>query len=432
MRLIDAESLTALTGSRPADEIVVWAWRGNELILPDPLEVIDWSFEDTADDSWKVNQRIKLTVADPAGALGAWRLDDPLSVTGTELVIRYKIGGAATVNYGRFRVTANEPDEVTDWRTIDEYGYVEMDGELAPHKRDKPSTRAVVKLDAVDLTEDVDRDRLEAPESPALGSTAISEATRLMGGRFPVVVDPGITDVPVSSKLIFERERLEAVQDLLSRVSAKYRMGGDGECHFYPKSSHSVLRIGPREGLVKVSRKQSLVGLYNRWVVEGKQAGSGAVVRAAVNVDTGPLRYGGPHGKYPAFYSSEMVTTTAHALLYATDLREKFLNSLALELVVQIVPHPELQAGDRVEVGCPVAAGHVSYIPGDITDIKRSGKKTPGPTTLTVVCSYADVNAALQRTEWAQWLTPELPELTWDRIPGTWGTLPSITWNKLP
>jgi hypothetical protein len=183
---------------------------------------------------------------------------------------------------------------------------------------------------------------------------------------------------------------------------------------------------------VSVARKQSIEGLYNRWVVEGKEAENGQPVRAAVSLETGPLRWGGPHGRKQFFYSSEMIENQAQAEDYARELRRKFLTSLAVELDVDIVPRPELQAGDRVEVGYPITGSHVAYIPGEIVSIRRAGNPVPSSTSLRVSCSYADVLQALSRTEWAQHITAGMPALTWDRMPGTWGTAPSMSWDDLP
>jgi hypothetical protein len=180
-----------------------------------------------------------------------------------------------------------------------------------------------------------------------------------------------------------------------------------------------------------VSRKQTLAGLYNRWIVEGKDSTTNEPVRAVASIETGPLRYGGPHGKSQFTYTSEMITTGSQARGYAVQLREKLLASLAIELTLETAPWPQGQAGDRVEVACPVAAGHLVNIPGDVTSISRQGSTVPGGTTLTVQCSYADVVAALGRTDWAQHLTGTLPDLTWDRMPGTWGSLPPIDWDDL-
>jgi hypothetical protein len=432
MRLVDEATLQALEGSRPADTISVWAWRGGSLVLSEPLEVIDWSERDTASDSAKVKQQFSLTIADPTGSLGAWRFDDPLGVGGTQLHVIYRVGGAGAINFGRFRIIGNEPDEVVDWREVDEYGLDIPDSMQGPHKRLRPIVSAVVRLEAVDLTFNADRDKLESPQSPGPLATAIGEFQRLTRDYFPTVVDEGVSDVGVSRLLVFDKERLDACQDLLTRVGARYRMGGDGECHVYPRVTHPVWRTEPGNCLVRVSRKQSIDGLLNRWIVDGKDEHSGAPVRAVVSIDTGPLQFGGNHGKAQTFYSGEMITSYDSAAAYARQMRDEFLASLAIELVVEISPRPELQAGDRIEVGYPLPAGYVAYFLGSITDISRQGTNVPGQTTLTVACSYADVISALSRTEWAEHITGELPELTWDRLPGTWGSLPDFTWSELP
>jgi len=149
-------------------------------------------------------------------------------------------------------------------------------------------------------------------------------------------------------------------------------------------------------------------------------------------IDFGPLKYGGPHGWRTAPpYSSELIETKEQAARYADELRDRFLASMALVLDVTTVPRPDLQAGDRIEVGCPVG-DRVAYFPGEITSKSTSGSPVPGPMSLTVACSYGDVMAALARTEWADDITQSKPALTWDRMPGQWGTLPPITWDQLP
>ena len=433
MRLIDEQTLQALEGSRPADTVTAWAWRAGSLVVPEPLQIIDWSAQDAAGDSVNVGQQLSFTVADPDGTLGAWRLDDPLGVAGTELRVIYNVGGAGAVNYGKFRVTGNEPYEVTTSYVVDEYGYIEPDGDLPPHKRRKYVTKAYVKLDVVDLTGRANLDKLEAPQSPGEGATAISEFRRLTQRHFPVVVDPGVVDASVSTLLVFDKgERMNHCQDLASRLGARYRMGGDGECHIYPRNTDPVWTIEPGKSLVKVTRKQSSDGLYNRWVVEGKDAGNeGAPIRGVASITSGPLRYDGPHGRVQFFYSSEMITNQADADNYARKLRDEFLQSLAVELSIETIPWPQGQAGDRVVVGCPVAAGHVAYFTGEVTSIRRGGNPVPDGTSLKVQCSLAEVIEGLSRTDWAQHLTGEIPELTWDRMPGTWGSLPDMPWNTI-
>lgn len=433
MRPIDAATRKALEGSRPADHVIVWAWRGGRLVLPQALQVIDWSGNDSAGPDVKINQQIQLTVADPKGVLGAWRFEDPLGVGGTVLQVIYRVGGAGALNFGKFRVTGNEPTEVVEWREIDEYGLDVPGSRLGPHKRLKPVVKAAVQLTAVDLTEGLDSDKFEAPESPqGLFATYLGEVRRLVGDAFPVVVDPAVTDASIPMNTVYDRERLEAVQDLLARRGAWHRMGGDGELQVYPRVTAPVWRTEPGNCLVSVGRKQVIDGLYNRWVVSGKNTGDGAPVTAVASIDAGPLRFGGDHGRRHAPpYSSEMIETYGQALAYAHELRDEALASIAVELTVQTSPRPELQAGDWIEVGYPVTAGHVAYFPGQIRGISRSMAKVPGDTRITVTCPYQGIVTALGRTEWAKYITAGTPELIWDRMPATWGNLPDTTWNDL-
>lgn len=431
MREVNEQTLLALEGSRPADSLVVWAWRAGSLLFAEPLQVIGWSESDDAGDTVKVGHRWSLTVADPDGRLGAWSYGDALSVAGTELQIIWLVGSAGAVNQGWFRVTANEPDEVTEWRTVDEYGVFVPDSEEAPHTRRVPVTRAVVRLECVDRSFNIDRDKFEWPHSPPSGATVLSEVRRLAEPYCAVYADVAVPDTGVSSQLVYERERLESIQDLLARVGARYRMGGYGEMEVYSPRAAPVWRVEPRRGLISVARKQSIDGLFNRWVVEGKTPEGGAAVIGWSQIDFGPLRYGGPHGRASTRQSSQFVESSEQAFRYADELRDRFLASMALVLDVTTIPRPELQAGDRVEVGVPVG-DRVAYFPGEVMSKRTSGSPVPGAMSLTVNVSYGDVMAGLARTEWADHLTGVLPELTWDRVPGQWGTLPPMTWDELP
>ncbi|MFE4229122.1 hypothetical protein ACFRJ8_14680 [Arthrobacter sp. NPDC056886] len=432
---IDDVSRAALDGSRPADELVVWAWYDGDLAWPDPLGVVSWSLSGSSDASTKVQRQLSLKVADADGSLSPWLFDDPLGVGGVVLQVVYRVGGAGAVNVGWFRVEGNAPDGSVNGYTLPEYGYLESDSPAAPHERRVFAfTGAVVDVDAVDLTADVDRDKFLAPQSPyGTGPTVLGEVTRLVRDHFPVVVEDGVTDKAVSGKLVYERERLEAVQDLLANVSARFRMGGDGEMHIYPMGAAApAWRVEPGAGLVSVHRKQTIDGLYNAWVVEGKEGANGKPVTATAFLRAGPLRWDGPHGRVPYFYSSEMITTRGQAAEYAGILRDRQAASYAVELEVETVPRPEIQAGDRIEVGCPMPAGHVVYLPGEVVSVSAGGSPIPGPTKFTVSCAYADVAIALNTTPFAEHLTSTKPALTWDRMPSSWGALPAITWNNLP
>jgi len=432
MLLIDDVSRAALDGSRPADELVVWAWYDGALASDEPLGVSDWSLTGSADSSSKVQRQLSLTVADPDGTLSPWLFHDPLGVGGTMLQVTYRIGAAQSINVGWFRVEGNEPKQSYVRYVIPEYGFARPDSPEVPHERVVMMPAGwTVSLTAVDITSDVDRDKLIAPESPKT-TTVLAAIARLIGDHFPVVVEVGVIDKPVAKTLVYEKERLEAVQDLLASIDARYRMGGDGEMRVYPISPGPVVwRVEPSAGLVEIGRSQTIDGLYNVWVVTGKEDGTGRPVSSIATINSGPLRMDGPHGRVPYFYTSELITSLTQAVEYAKTLRDRQNQTYAVELTVVTAPRPEIQAGDRIEVGCPVKEGHAIHLPGEVTTIQAGGSPTPGPTTFKVSCSYADIIAALARTDWAQYLTDELPPLTWDRMPGSWGTYPAPTWNNL-
>lgn len=430
---IDDVSKAALEGSRPADELIVWAWYDGVLAWPEPLAVKSWSWSGSADASRKVQRQLSLSIADPDESLSPWLFHDPLGVGGTMLQVIYRIGGAETLNTAWLRVEENTPTQTRRAYTIAEYGYSEPDSPNAQHERTiMVPSGGVVDLTAVDITADVDRDKLLFPESPKT-TTVLAELSRLIGDHFPVVVEAGVTDAPVAKTLVYEKERLEACQDLLASINARYRMGGDGEMRVYPLTPGPVVwRVEPGAGLVDVGRSQTIAGLYNVWVVTGKEEGTGRPVTAISTIKSGPLRVDGPHGRVPYFHESEQITSIAAAGAFANQLRDRQDQSYAVELTVVTAPHPEIEAGDRIEVGCPVREGHTIYIPGEVTSFDASGSPVPGPTTFKVTCSYADIFEALARTEWSQYLTAEKPALTWDRMPGSWGAAPAMTWNNLP
>jgi hypothetical protein len=431
--LIDDVSRAALDGSRPADELVVWAWYDGGLAWPDPLQINSWSLSGSSDSSAKVQRQLSLKVADPDGGLSPWLFNDPLGVGGVVLQVIYRVGGAESINVGWFRVEGNSPTESVVAYTIPEYGYSEPDSPRAPHERMiMVPGGGTVDVTAVDLTSNVDRDKLISPESPKT-TTVLGEVERLIGDHFPIVKESGVADGPVAKTLVYDKERLEACQDLLASINARYRMGGDGEMRIYPITPGAVVwRVEPGAGLVRVGREQSIADLYNIWVVTGKDDANGRPVSGISKITSGALRVDGPHGRVPYFYTSEQITSIAGAGAYADTLRDRQEQSYAVELTVVTAPRPEVEAGDRIEVGCPVRQGHIMYLPGEVLSVQSSGSPIPGPSTFKVRCSYKDIFDAQGRTDWAQHITREKPALTWDRMPTAWGTTPDIVWNDLP
>ena len=265
---------------------------------------------------------------------------------------------------------------------------------------------AQIQITAYDMGIMAANSRLLAPESPpGVTPSIVSEITRLMDGIAPVVVLPGVTDRPVNGALVYQQDRLNAVQDLAKRINADIRFNGNKQLELYsltPQTPVWTIQGGPEGVLVSVDRSMDLNGLYNIFqaegtatvTVNGQQQQVPVVGRAQIT--TGPLRVGGPHGSYPTFYQSNLLTTQADCDAYAQTMMTTQLAGLSVDLKITCLPHPGLQQGDWVTVIAPtVGNNHVSLV----GRVKQMSLKSNGTAvdrmTLTVECSYADVQTAI-------------------------------------
>lgn len=404
MRQIDANTLAALSGSRAGDSLTVWAWYGGRLAWDTALPVSAARF---SWDSSRQIQTLSLSIEDKDGTLAPWLLENPLGVGGSRLQIIYNVGGAGSVNIGWYRVTHSAPAESWVGYTISEAGTVTPDSPVAPGKRlAHVSAGATISLDAADLGTLIAKARFPAPESPqGTSPTIVGEIKRLLTDIVPVVTTSGVTDRAVNKTLVYQDDRLNAVQDLCKRINCDYRFNGAGQLEIYPLAPQTpvaTLKGGPEGLLVKVDRKQEYEGLYNEFYADGQYATTApdgtstqVPIRGYAAITGGPLRVGGPHGRYPKFYSSTMLTTQAECDAYAATMRDTQLAGLTTDLVVTCLPLPHIQQGDWVTVYNPVVNGRVVSLTGRVTTMDLGFTNTaPDRMTLTVQCTYADVQAA--------------------------------------
>lgn len=396
MRQIDDASKRALRGSRAGDKIVAFARYGST-VHPDPIPISSYAF------NWDATRQVQsftCGVADNTGALAPWLLEDPLGVGGAVLDLRYEIGGTGTqINMGPYRIAQNRPAERWLSYIIDNKGQINVDSPLPNDKQLKlVPGGATIDITAYDIGLTVKKDRLIAPESPPTGTspTVVSEVTRLLRDICGVTVAAGVTDIPVSPNIIYERERMDAVQDLCKRIFCDYRFTGEGLLEIYSILDQTPLETlagGPEGLLVRVDRSQDLEGLYNRFVVDGTREledGKSEPVRSVVDIDSGVLSITGPHGRVPEFYSSTMITSQAQADAYATQMALSQLTGLTVDLQVIALPMPHLQHGDWITVATPVVDGDPVPLVGRVKSmVLKSGKGlAPAPMELVVQCSY--------------------------------------------
>ena len=399
---IDNMTLEALTGSRTGDKLEVFAWYGGQLTYPRALPIADWSIEWDGSASKQVQGVLKLTVKDPDGSLAPWLWDDPLGVGGAELMCRYVVGGAGTVNRGWYRITGNEPKESWYSRVIRHDGYKDPGSMVAAgHRLVMVSGGTLVPLTAEDRTVNLTLDKFLVPEQPAGASpTVISEITRIVGDAVPLAFN-GVTDAAVPLDVTYEGPRIDAVMDLAGRAGASLRMGGNGELEVYVKSEAPVWTVagGDDGALINIDRSQTVDLLDNIGVVRGEDKYTDAAgqeqtrpLTGVATVTTGPLRVGGPNGSIPRFLESKLLNTQAAVDKAAKSLISNYLGSLTLDLNVTCLPNPALQIGDWVTVTQPVVDGRLVPLVGEVVTMKLAGSgSSVGKMELTVRCSMGQV-----------------------------------------
>lgn len=427
MRQIDSNTLASLNGSRQGDQLLVWPWYNGQPTSAAPLDLAAWglAFDDTTE--WGT---LSLSVVDPAGRSTPWYFDDPLGVGGALLQAVYQVGGAGTVNMGWYRLVQNQPHETWSAFMVSETGAVTPNSPVPPGQLlTMQPDGATMAITGNELSLMVANDQFLAPESPqGSAPTVMSEITRLLQNHMPVVYASTLTDTAVPFTLIYPQQgdRWAACMDLAARIGGALRMNGDGVCEVYDlnhKTSVQNLYAGPGGVVVSWDRTQVYNKMYNFFVADGTATinGQSQPVRGTSQIAGGPLAFGGPHGRYPTFYSSTLLTTQAAADAYAQLMRDTQLAGMYVDIVVTTAPMPHLMIGDWVTVAQPVVDGLAMPLVGRVVTMalgSTAAEAFPGssstggpptastngigttvaPQTMTVRCSYNDVVAALEST----------------------------------
>lgn len=346
MRRMSELALSALAGSQTGVRLVADVWRGGRLLTDTgPLPVESWQVG--WDATRQVQGQASLTVADPDGTLAPWAPEDMLGAGGSRLHLRYQmpdVGPTEEVSLGWFRIVT--PDTEETWRIHPTAGVWVSGG-------------ATIDLTAHELTWQAKAETFLAPESPRFTGSVFTEVRRLLDGIMPLGSTLGVDDGPVPAAVAYSLDRMDAVEDLLASVRAVHRMSGDGLLELLPTApGASVWTIGPAQGgeqgvLVQVSRSQNAGDLPNAAAVDGATTDGVQVVGRAFQ-QSGPLAFGGPHGRIPARMSSPLMDTQAKADAAAATYLQDSLGGRRTVLPVVCLPHPGLQMHDVVDLITPV------------------------------------------------------------------------------
>lgn len=208
-------------------------------------------------------------------------------------------------------------------------------------------SRVQVRLS--DLMHVTDREDFIAPTGPSALGSVRAELSRITG--FPVVTAGADSVVPRT--VTYEQNRVDAVVDLASVLDAFPYVAPSGGLALAPKAWGSpvgVLRVGSEGSIVRVDPDElSDDGVFNQVVVRSHESDQSTIL-ATAQVESGPLRYGGPFGRVPYFASSQYVTNADQARVYARSLLPQVSSLPAVQYTIQCLPDPRFEVWDVVTV----------------------------------------------------------------------------------
>lgn len=211
------------------------------------------------------------------------------------------------------------------------------------------------KVSARSLIRQVQDDRFTVPYQPSGNVRAAITALLQTAVPGATVTHVG-SDATIPAGLLWEVERWEAVRDLAARVDCVIRPSGAGFRVAAPPTvdmtgvwaidagASGVLLPG---ALPAVSRDTAYNG-----VVASSPDDPAVWALATITDPTHPLRWGGPMGHRPYFFSSNLLTTAGQASAAAsTRLAALMGRSRTVELAC--LPNPALEPGDTVTMIWP-------------------------------------------------------------------------------
>jgi len=333
-----------IAGTTIGDRLIVTAWRGGNLVAG-PLNLVAWTMDWDATRS--VQGQATFTIADPDGLLAPWALTDPLAPAGTRLHVEYELGISGTrIPLGVWRIRKADPQET--WRT-----YRHGDQRL------RIIGGGQITLTADEETCSLLMDRLDPGARVPKENRPLSEVAYLASEYLATSLAPGVTDTKaIPPSLVYEEDRLGAIEDLLQIAGCAHRMTGEGNLEILPEIGTNtgwIIDGGEEGALINLTRSLSDEGLYNAAISTGTGPDQTPLLGRAY-LTSGPLTRGGPFGTVPIFHQGIAtdqpgITRDAETLLSNRQTKGE------VELQIECLAHPAIQPHDLVTIVAATTAG---------------------------------------------------------------------------
>jgi hypothetical protein len=223
--------------------------------------------------------------------------------------------------------------------------------------------RFQVNIRCSDLAADVADARFEAPRSGTKTMTFVDQIKALITEAVPsATFNVTVTGTNLTKTIVtpatWDRERTEALDGLALVIGAEWYAQPDGVFAIAPspaitESSPAVWIVDAGDTGVVVERGTQIdrAGVYNAVVVNGEPP-DGQAPAYGVARDTNPVslvKWGGPYGKVPRFFSTQFITTNADATAVALSMLGDAISGTR-SVTIRCVVNPKLRAGDIVFV----------------------------------------------------------------------------------
>lgn len=185
----------------------------------------------------------------------------------------------------------------------------------------------------------------------------------------PVVPDVGVIDRSLQAGMSWDEDRFDALVDITDTWPARWYVGDDGAIHVAPVWDDQdpgepvfALRSGPGGNLVGLQQiRTGVADPPNGFRVANIPEGDEPEMVGVWTVPEGPMRWWGPYGQKPEYYSSPLLPASEAVLIETAKNMTMRAIRRKMTASAQITPDLRLQIGDVGTVASP-RAGVVSLV----------------------------------------------------------------------
>jgi hypothetical protein len=340
---------------------VATAWRDGSRrtdAIPVSSYQIDW------DANRPVQGQASLVIADPDGDLWPRCIDDPLAPGGSRLQLEYIFGASGTrISLGWWRIRRSEPKTKWIWRSGHSESFVPGGGTVA--------------IEADEETVSLAMDRLDVDQRQSSHLNVWDEIFALTA-PYMTPIGNGFDNIPIPRNVEYSENRLAAIAMLLSRAGATYRMDATGKLELIPENgipANWSIHPGENGTLVSVSSTMddrdlaNAVTAHRTWTDE-YEAEHTLIGRS--QLESGPLRFGGPFGRIRAFLGANLATTQNHVDQAAATSLARLTEMGDVVMTLDTLANPAVQIGDVLPIRMP-RHGTTSSATGRVTKMTLTG-----------------------------------------------------------